>query len=143
MLEGAHVLLVGAPNEREMAAPVIQSIPEEQRSEIFGTESLLTVMACLERADLYLGNDSGLMHMAAASGCPTIGLFGPSRDEHYRPYSKWGRAVRTDWSFDKIIANRESHLSKENLMETLPVSKVVKAAIQLVKDHRKQEQVND
>ncbi|WP_296999174.1 MULTISPECIES: glycosyltransferase family 9 protein [unclassified Thalassospira] len=143
VLEGAHVLLVGAPNEREMAAPVLQSIPEEQRSEIFGNESLLTVMACLERADLYLGNDSGLMHMAAASGCPTIGLFGPSRDEHYRPYSKWGRAVRTDWSFDKIIANRESHLSKENLMETLPVSKVVEAAIQLVNDHRKQEQVND
>ncbi|WP_033068477.1 glycosyltransferase family 9 protein [Thalassospira australica] len=143
VMDGAHVLLVGAPNERDMAAPVIQSIPEERRSEIFGTESLLTVMACLEKADLYLGNDSGLMHMAAASGCPTLGLFGPSRDEHYRPYSPWGRAVRTDWSFDKIMENRESRFSKENLMETLSVAKVVEAASNLVTDYRMQDKYDD
>lgn len=136
VLDGAHVLIVGAPNERDMAEDVINSVPEDRRSEIFGTESLLTVMACLERADLYIGNDSGLMHMAAASGCPTLGLFGPSRDEHYRPYAKWGRAIRTDWSFDKIIENRTSRFSQENLMETLPVEKVVKAAAELVSEYR-------
>jgi ADP-heptose:LPS heptosyltransferase len=143
VLEGAHVLVVGAPNEREMAEDVINSIPEGRRSEIFGTESLLTVMACLERADLYLGNDSGLMHMAAASGCPTLGLFGPSRDEHYRPFAQWGRAVRTDWSYDKIIENRTSRFSQENLMETLPVEKVVKAATELVTEHRLAGKNND
>lgn len=143
VLEDAHIMVVGAPNEREMAEEVISSIPDERCSEIFGTESLLTVMACLERADLYLGNDSGLMHMAAASGCPTLGLFGPSRDEHYRPFAKWGRAIRTDWSYDKIIANRTSRFSQENLMETLPVEKVVKAATQLVAEHRLAGKNND
>ena len=143
VLDGAHVLLVGAPNERDMAENIIQSLPEDHRSEIFGSESLLTVMACLERADLYLGNDSGLMHMAAASGCPTLGLFGPSRDEHYRPYSRWGRAVRTDWSFDTIMENRESRFSQENLMETLPVVKVVEAATELVTSYRLQEKNHD
>lgn len=81
--------------------------------------------------------------MAAASGCPTLGLFGPSRDEHYRPYSRWGRAVRTDWSFDKIMENRESRFSKENLMETLPVVKVVEAATELVTSYRLQEKNHD
>lgn len=142
VLEGANVLVVGAPNERDMAEQVIQSIPEERRFEIFGTEDLLTVAACLEKADLYLGNDSGLMHLAAASGAPTIGLFGPSREEHYGPFAKWGRAVRTEWSYDKIIANRESRFSKENLMETLPVAKVVEAATRLVTEHRLQEHAN-
>lgn len=139
VLEDAHVLLVGAPNERAASEPVIASIPENRRTEIFGSEHLLTVMACLRRAELYLGNDSGLMHMAAASGSPTIGLFGPSRDEHYRPYAKWGRAVRTDWSYDKIIENRSSPLSKEVLMDTLPVDKVVSAAETLLKDYRIEE----
>ena len=141
-LEDANVLLVGAPNERAASEPVIASIPENRRTEIFGTEHLLTVMACLRRASLYLGNDSGLMHMAAATGNPTIGLFGPSRDEHYRPYSKWGRAVRTDWSYDKIIENRSSPLSKEVLMDTLPVEKVVSATRVLLEDYRKEEKQN-
>ncbi|WP_417828181.1 glycosyltransferase family 9 protein [Thalassospira sp.] len=139
ILENARVLLVGAPNEREASLPVINSIPENRRVEIFGTEHLLTVMACLKKADLYVGNDSGLMHMAATSLRPTLGLFGPSRDQHYSPYAQWGRVVRTDWSYDKIMENRESRFSQENLMETLPVAKVVKAAIQLVTDYRKQE----
>ncbi|RCK23354.1 glycosyl transferase [Thalassospira lucentensis MCCC 1A00383 = DSM 14000] len=139
VLENAHVLLVGAPNERSSAEQVIQSLPEDKRTEIFGNEHLLTVMACLRKADLYLGNDSGLMHMAAASGRPTLGLFGPSRDEHYSPFAKWGRAVRTDWSYDKIIANRTSWFSKENLMESLPVEKVVTAATELVSDFRAEE----
>ena len=143
VLENAHVLLVGAPNERSSAELVIQSVAQDRRTEIFGTEHLLTVMACLKKADLYLGNDSGLMHMAAASGRPTLGLFGPSRDEHYSPFAKWGRAVRTGWSYDKIIANRTSRFSKENLMETLPVDKVVTAAKQLVSDFRVEEKTND
>lgn len=143
ILEDAHVLLVGAPNERSSVEFVIQSVPECKRTEIFGTEHLLTVMACLNKADLYLGNDSGLMHMAAASGQPTLGLFGPSREEHYGPFAKWGRAVRTDWSYDKIIANRISMFSKENLMETLPIGKVVKAATQLISDFQAKENKDD
>ena len=125
VLEDAHVLLVGAPNEREASEPVIASIPENRRTEIFGSEHLLTVMACLRRADLYVGNDSGLMHMAAASGRPTLGLFGPSRDQLYRPYTTWGRVVRTDLSYDEVVPD-SSYLSvKETLMDTLSVDKVV------------------
>lgn len=138
LMEGARVLVVGAPSEREASLPVINSIPVDRRVEIFGTEDLLTVMACLNKADLYIGNDSGLMHMAASSGRPTIGLFGPSREEHYAPFSEWGRAVRTDWSFDTIMENRESYLSQENLMETLSVAKVVDAAVQLITEYRLQ-----
>ncbi|UKV13516.1 glycosyltransferase family 9 protein [Thalassospiraceae bacterium SW-3-3] len=135
-LEDAHVLLVGAPNEREASEPVIASIPENRRTEIFGSEHLLTVMACLRRADLYVGNDSGLMHMAAASGRPTLGLFGPSRDQLYRPYSAWGRVVRTDLTYDEVVPD-PSYLSvKESLMDTLPVEKVVKSAEQLMLAYR-------
>ncbi|RCK32146.1 glycosyl transferase [Thalassospira xiamenensis] len=136
VLEDAHVLLVGAPNEREASEPVIASIPENRRTEIFGSEHLLTVMACLRRADLYVGNDSGLMHMAAASGRPTLGLFGPSRDQLYRPYSIWGRVVRTDLTYDEVVPD-PSYLSvKESLMDTLPVEKVVKSAEQLMLAYR-------
>lgn len=132
-LPDAHVLIAGAPNEKEAAEAVIEAVPSSERTLIFGDEHLLTLQACLEQVDLYVGNDSGLMHMAAVAGVPTLGLFGPSRDEHYGPWSVKGRAVRTDWSYDKIIATRTvDHTSQQTLMGTLSVEKVNKAAEDLL-----------
>jgi heptosyltransferase-3 len=39
----------------------------------------------MRKLDLFIGNDSGLMHLAAAAGTPTVGLFGPSRASQYAP----------------------------------------------------------
>ncbi len=39
----------------------------------------------LARAALFVGNDSGLMHLAAAAGAPTLGLFGPTPAAEYAP----------------------------------------------------------
>ncbi|MFH1804325.1 MAG: glycosyltransferase family 9 protein [Pseudomonadota bacterium] len=127
VLPDAHILLVGAPAERAASQPVIDSISQGRRTVIFGDEHLLTVQACLSRCQLYLGNDSGLMHMAAAAGIPTVGLFGPSREEHYGPYTPQGLAVRGDWDYDTIIANRTDHIAPVTLMDRLSVDKVVAA----------------
>ena len=50
-----------------------------------GRLTLSEVAACLGRCRLYVGNDSGLMHLSAATGIPTLGLFGPSRASEYAP----------------------------------------------------------
>ena len=47
--------------------------------------SLAQVAALLFRADLYLGNDSGITHLAAAVGAPTVALFGPSDTRRWAP----------------------------------------------------------
>jgi len=47
--------------------------------------SLLQVAALLGRADLYLGNDSGISHLAGAVGARGIVLFGPTRPQQWRP----------------------------------------------------------
>ncbi len=39
----------------------------------------------MTRLKLFIGNDSGLMHIAAAAGAPTLGLFGRSRADEYAP----------------------------------------------------------
>ncbi|MDE8346921.1 MAG: glycosyltransferase family 9 protein, partial [Acidocella sp.] len=50
-----------------------------------GTLTLTEAAACLRRATIFIGNDSGLMHLAAAAGTPTLGLFGRSRVNEYAP----------------------------------------------------------
>ena len=127
LLPGAHILLVGAPNERQSATPVIDAVPENERTVVFGNEDLLTVQACLECSDLYIGNDSGLMHMAAAAGIPTLGLFGPSREENYGPCGPIAAHVRTDMSYDEIWASGATWRSHDSLMGGLSVDKVIDA----------------
>ena len=123
----AHLLVLGAPGEQDMAAPLINSIPENRRTVIFGSETLLTVQGCLENVDAYIGNDSGLMHMAAASGSFTLGLFGPSRPENYAPYGPDTAYVCTDSSYDDIVAAGVDWKSQKCLMTDLSVEKVVAA----------------
>lgn len=125
LLPGTHVLLVGAPNELDAAKPVIDALPATDRTIIFGDEDLLTVQACLERSDLYIGNDSGLMHMAAAAGIPTLGLFGPTREENYGPCGPVVAHVRTNMSYDEIWASGATWRSHDSLMGSLSVEKVV------------------
>jgi heptosyltransferase-3 len=69
--------------EREMAAPVLADLPTA--IDLVGQLDLPQVAACLRRCTLFVGNDSGLMHLAAASGTATLGVFGPSRADEYAP----------------------------------------------------------
>jgi len=47
----------------------------------------------LERSSLFVSNDSGPMHLAAASGTPTVGLFGPETPMMYAPLGVRARSV--------------------------------------------------
>lgn len=77
--------------EKALAQPVIEALAasglEEGRGaiDLGGEGSLGLVGALLRRCALFVGNDSGLMHLAAAAGTPTLGLFGPSRASEYAP----------------------------------------------------------
>lgn len=104
ILPGARVAVVAAPNERDAAAPVLAAIPADRRIDLIGAGGLTMIAACLGRCAFYLGNDSGLMHMAAAMGVPTLGLFGPSRQELYAPWGSHADWVRSPRSFDQIVS---------------------------------------
>lgn len=128
IMPNAPVAVFGGPNEREQALPLLQSIPEDKCIDLIGNTGLLSACACLEKAALYIGNDSGLMHMAAAMGTPTLGLFGPSRDEHYAPRGKLASFIRTPIPFDEIYPPDFDHRTADTLMDSLTVDMVEKAA---------------
>ncbi len=92
-LPGARAVIFAGPGEEEAAraAPLRALLPEA--IDLTGTLELYEAAACLKRAALFIGNDSGLMHLAAASGAPTIGLFGPTPAAIYAPAGPKARAV--------------------------------------------------
>ena len=130
--DGASVAILGSVQERQAAEPVTRSVAEDRRIDLVGTEELLTLYACLERCALYIGNDSGLMHLAAASGIPTLGLFGPSREVHYAPQGRHAGFVRTPESYEELVgAPGYDYRNHTSLMNSLTVDAVERAALAL------------
>ena len=58
-----------------------------------GKTKLLEAVSIMNRAKLFIGNDSGLGHMAASVGCKTLTLFGPGNSQRYRPWHSEGTVL--------------------------------------------------
>jgi ADP-heptose:LPS heptosyltransferase len=124
----ARVAVFGAEEERTLAQPVLDGLAEAQCIDLVGQNSLPTVAACLSKCDLFIGNDSGLMHMAAAVRTPTIGLFGPSPAVRYGPWGNHCTVIESSESYAELVgAPSFDHLSTENLMKGLSVEAVEQA----------------
>ena len=115
-LPGSIPVVFAGPGEAEraMAELLLAALPGA--IDLVGRLSLPEVAACLARCALFVGNDSGLMHLAAAAGAPTLGLFGPTPSEEYAPAGVSAAAV----------------LSASTLMQDLSVEAALAAAARLV-----------
>ena len=134
-LQSAMIAVVGGPGEEFIAKPVLNAIPSEQRIDLVGAIPFLDVAAVLERATIYVGNDSGLMHLSAAVGAPTLGLFGPTREANYRPWGPRCAYVRTIESFEQLSKHPDFRPDPTNsLMGGLSVETVFNACGQLLSE---------
>lgn len=83
-LPGIRVVLIGGPGDRDITGAVGAG---RNVLDIAGQVSLDVTGALLRRCALYIGNDSGPLHLAVASGIPTVSLFGPTDPALYVPQS--------------------------------------------------------
>ncbi len=85
-------LFIFGPAELERwDAPVLDEI--RRRYAVLESPDLATLAGVLKLAAGHVGNDSGVSHLAAAVGTPTIALFGASRPEHFAPLGPRVRIV--------------------------------------------------
>ena len=85
------ILVTGGPSDREAAARVLEgarAIAGSGAPRITSAEdlSLLELRAAMDRAALFIGGDSGPLHIAATSDVPVVGLFGPTLAERSAPW---------------------------------------------------------
>lgn len=125
LLPNAVIGILGSPDQRAELLPLLHAFPKDQQLDVTGNVDLLTLAACLEQTDLFVGNDSGLMHLAAAMGTPTLGLFGPSRSEVYGPFGPKAAYIRVPKTYEDVMAAAEHG---ENLMGLLTVEAVLTAS---------------
>jgi heptosyltransferase II len=92
---GARVALVGSEADRPLAA-AIGGLMAVKATNLAGQMGLGELGALCEVADLYVGNDAGPTHVAAATGCPTLAIYGPSDPAVSGPHAPQGK-VRALW----------------------------------------------
>jgi heptosyltransferase-2 len=88
--QNCDVWIVGGPSEVSLARVIRDRAP--QARDLTGTDLRNAILA-LGASDVAVSNDSGLLHVAAALGTPTIGIFGPTSPWHWAPLNPIAAAV--------------------------------------------------
>ena len=127
-MPSGRLLILGGPGDEAASLALRQVLPPDRWIDLTGKADLLTVYAALKYARLFVGNDSGLMHLAAAAGAPTLGLFGPSDDRLYGPWGPSGKVLRGPRSLAQIRAIDPDLNQAVCHMLDLPEEAVVEAA---------------
>lgn len=129
---GAPVVVLAAANERGQAQALLDAIPEGRRVDLVGRVDLLTAAAVLKRCAMFIGNDTGLTHIAAAMGTPTLALFGPGSVVRYGPWGERTAVVTTPEPPEVLMGQPGfDHRTTDTLMDSLSVEAVVAAATDL------------
>lgn len=127
LFPNARVAVFAAPGEEAEARKVLESVPAARRIDMIAKADPGTAAAALKRCAFYIGNDSGLMHCAAAAGIPTVGLFGPSWPHLYRPWGRHTTYIKTPQDFNELthFAGYDPKTLKHTLMNGLTVETVM------------------
>lgn len=90
----ANILIFGGPEERELNEQIVEA--SKQTATLVTVPSLLASIALMKRCHLFVSNDSGLMHIAAALQLPLVAIFGYTSHVHTRPWKVKHEVVRHD-----------------------------------------------
>jgi heptosyltransferase-2 len=81
----AHVVITGGDKEKAVVESIAESLPDDQVKTVTGV-SIMKFGAVIERMNIFITNDTGPMHIAAAVGVPIVALFGQTNLYRYHPY---------------------------------------------------------
>jgi lipopolysaccharide heptosyltransferase III len=135
---GCQVLVGGNPQEEALTQSVV-ALAKSRPLSIAGRSDIRILAALLTRSALFVGNDTGAMHIAAAVGTPVVGLFGPSNPAEWGP--RGGPAETIYKGLDcRICFHPTCRRGEENCMKLIGVQEVFEAAARLVGQGRPERQ---
>jgi heptosyltransferase II len=122
--QGLDVWVVGGPGEKAMAAEIVAAGGPRVR-DLTGTDLRNGILA-VAAAEVAISNDSGLMHIAAAAGTPTMGIFGPTSPYLWAPLNGLAATVLTKTQLSCQPCQRTvCTMNDHRCMRDIPASDVV------------------
>ncbi|MBF13781.1 MAG: hypothetical protein CMF46_05415 [Legionellales bacterium] len=114
----AKIAIFGGQSDRQYLSYFTDKL-KDRVIDLVDNGHLLDKAVWIQHCQLYIGNDAGGSHMAAALNCPTVTLFGPTDARRYHPKGQYARFVQTDIPYQSLINQPNEHA-----MSSLSVDKV-------------------
>ena len=119
------IVFFGSSKDLKNIKKITKHLKKFKVKNFCGKLNLIEIAAQLKKCKIFIGNDSGLMHIATASGIPTLGLFGPSLESRYAPKGNNAYYIRTKKTFNQLTgAKNFDWNTKKNLMSSLSANDV-------------------
>jgi heptosyltransferase-2 len=129
--QGLDVWVVGGPAEKALAAEIVAAGGPKVR-DLTGTDLRNGVLA-MAAANVAISNDSGLMHIAAALGTPTMGIFGPTSPYHWAPLNGLAATVLTKTAVPCQPCHRPvCRMNDHRCMRDIPAADVAEIAMRVL-----------
>ena len=94
--DGFYIILTGSKGDYEVNRKVLNLVDKKFKDKVFNFASktnLREFAYLLTKFEVFISNDTGPMHLSAAMGTKTIGLFGPNLPERFAPFGKGNIAI--------------------------------------------------
>jgi heptosyltransferase II len=127
---GSKTLIFGGPNDRELGANIMKMM-KTFAVDLSGKTTLTEAMALIARCRLFITNDSGLMHVAAALNVAQVAIFGSTNFAATGPWSSRSRIVRGQVGCSPCLKPK-CPLGHKECMQKISVDKVFTAACELI-----------
>lgn len=137
--QGWSIVLIGSQSEREYTEAIRTRIGDPRVANLAGRLGTAELAAVFAQSAVVVSNDSGPMHIAAAMGAPTLGLFGPETPVMYGPIGLRARALYRPPPCSPCINVHDNKLSscifgEAQCLVGLSVDEVHEAAVALAED---------
>ena len=121
------IVIFGVESEQELCAQIEQSLLKKgvKAINLCGKTSIKNLVKIISSLDLMLSNDSGPMHVAAAMGVKTLGIFGPTNFYETSPFSKRASIVHLSLACMPCM-KRICPLKHQNCMKQLMPELIIK-----------------
>jgi len=124
----ARVVVLTGPADEEVEQAYRARIAPGN-SIILNCHPLLDLAAVLKRCSVFVGNDSGITHLAAASGAPVVALFGPSDPQVWSPRGKEVALLRGSAKCSPCSRGKMQSCAYQRCLEEIAVEEVYAAVV--------------
>ena len=126
----ARILIFGGPGDRELGRAIAKMM-QHSAMDLSGRTTLGEAIALIARCDLFVTNDSGLMHAAAALATPLIAIFGSTNHVTTGPWSASSRIIRSSIECSPCL-KPECPLGHLECMRRIDVNRVFRVVTEMI-----------
>ncbi|MDP2863566.1 MAG: glycosyltransferase family 9 protein [Desulfobacterales bacterium] len=126
---GMNPEIILGPAEHNLSEIFVRRLPAGSKIHIL--TDLLDLMTMLKQSGGFIGNDSGISHLAAFTGIPTVVIFGPSSPKRWKPFGRSVEVLRPETDCSPCFETGKSDCKEMKCLDGITPEMVINAFLKI------------